>query len=77
MVRHKRILWESEKGEWGLKYKQSYYILKGGRNIMPIAKTYENAELASIIPFTEDKHWYLKLIYTYEDKKGKHMIVSY
>ena len=44
---------------------------------MPIAKTYENAELASIIPFTEDKHWYLKLIYTYEDKKGKHMIVSY
>lgn len=33
------------------------------------------AELASIIPFTEDKCWYLKLIYTYEDKKGKHTVV--
>lgn len=41
----------------------------------PIAKTYENAELASIIPFTEDKRWYLKLIYKYEDKKGKHTVV--
>ena len=41
----------------------------------PIAKPYENAELASIIPFTEDKCWYLKLIYTYEDKKGKHTVV--
>lgn len=41
----------------------------------PIAKTYENAELASIIPFTEDKCWYLKLIYKYEDKKGKHTVV--
>lgn len=41
----------------------------------PIAKTYENAELSSIIPFTEDKCWYLKLIYTYEDKKGKHTVV--
>lgn len=41
----------------------------------PTAKTYENAELASIIPFTEDKRWYLKLIYKYEDKKGKHTVV--
>ena len=32
------------------------------RKDAPIAKTYENAELASIIPFTEDKCWYLKLI---------------
>lgn len=45
------------------------------RKDAPIAKTYENAELASIIPFTEDKCWYLKLIYTYEDKKGKHTVV--
>lgn len=44
-------------------------------SVQDIAKTYENAELASIIPFTEDKCWYLKLIYTYEDKKGKHTVV--
>ena len=44
-------------------------------SVQDIAKTYENAELASIIPFTEDKRWYLKLIYTYEDKKGKHTVV--
>lgn len=43
--------------------------------VTSIAKTYENAELASIIPFTEDKCWYLKLIYKYEDKKGKHTVV--
>lgn len=29
-----------------------------------------NAELTSIISFKEDDRWYLKLIYTYEDKKG-------
>lgn len=34
-----------------------------------------NAKLASIIPFKEKDRWYLKLIYTYEDKKGKHMVV--
>lgn len=34
-----------------------------------------NAELTSIIPFTDDGRWYLKLIYTYEDKKGKHTVV--
>lgn len=34
-----------------------------------------NAELTSIIPFKEKDRWYLKLIYTYEDKKGKHMVV--
>ena len=42
---------------------------------IPIAKTYENAKLADIIPFIEDKCWYLKLIYKYEDKKGKHTVV--
>jgi len=34
-----------------------------------------NAELTSIISFKEDDRWYLKLIYTYEDKKGKHTVV--
>lgn len=34
-----------------------------------------NAELTSIISFKENDRWYLKLIYTYEDKKGKHMVV--
>lgn len=34
-----------------------------------------NAELTSIIPFKEDGRWYLKLIYKYEDKKGKHTAV--
>lgn len=33
------------------------------------------AELSNIIPFTDDGRWYLKLIYTYEDKKGKHTVV--
>ena len=35
----------------------------------------DNAELSSILPFKEDGCWYLKLVYTYEDKKGKHMVV--
>lgn len=34
-----------------------------------------NAELFNIIPFKEDNHWYLELIYKYEDKKGKHTFV--
>lgn len=34
-----------------------------------------HAELYSITPFTDDGRWYLKLIYTYEDKKGKHTVV--
>ena len=34
-----------------------------------------HAELSNIIPFTEDGHWYLTLIYKYEDKKGKHTVV--
>lgn len=34
-----------------------------------------NAELCSIIPFKENGRWYLKLIYTYEDKVGKHTVV--
>ena len=34
-----------------------------------------NAELYSITPFKEDDHWYLKLIYKYENKQGKHTVV--
>ena len=34
-----------------------------------------NTELSNIIPFKEDGDWYLKLIYKYEDKKGKHTVV--
>lgn len=33
------------------------------------------AELSSIVPFKEDGLWYFKLIYKYEDKKGKHTVV--
>ncbi len=34
-----------------------------------------NAELCSITPFKENDRWYLKLIYKYEDKVGKHTVV--
>lgn len=34
-----------------------------------------NAELYSITPFKENDHWYLKLIYKYENKQGKHTVV--
>jgi hypothetical protein len=34
-----------------------------------------NVELYSITPFKEDDCWYLKLIYKYEDKNGKHTVV--
>lgn len=34
-----------------------------------------NAELYSITPFKENDRWYLKLIYKYEDKVGKHIVV--
>lgn len=34
-----------------------------------------NAELYSITPFKENDRWYLKLIYKYEDKVGKHTVV--
>ena len=34
-----------------------------------------NVELSSIIPFKEDERWYLKLIYKYEDKRGRHTVV--
>lgn len=34
-----------------------------------------NVELSSIVPFKEDGLWYFKLIYKYEDKKGKHTVV--
>lgn len=33
-----------------------------------------NVELSDIIPFKENGVWYLKLIYEYEDKKGKHIV---
>lgn len=33
------------------------------------------AELLNIIPFKEDKTWYLSLHYKYEDEKGKHLVV--
>lgn len=31
--------------------------------------------LTDIVPFKEDNCWYVKLIYKYEDKKGKHTVV--
>lgn len=34
-----------------------------------------NAELTSITPFKENDCWYLKLIYKYKDKVGKHTVV--
>lgn len=33
------------------------------------------AELSDIIPFKEDDCWYLKLVYEYDDKKGKHTVI--
>ena len=33
------------------------------------------AELSDIVPFKDGKSWYLKLIYKYEDDKGKHTVV--
>ena len=35
----------------------------------------DNAELYSIISFKEKDRWYLKLIYKYKDKTGKHTVV--
>lgn len=46
------------------------YILEGGPKM-----NRGNAKLSSIIPFKEDGLWYFKLIYKYEDKKGKHTVV--
>ena len=34
-----------------------------------------NVELASITPFKENGYWYLKLVYKYENKMGKHTVV--
>lgn len=48
-------------------------MLRSGRRCAKIGKN--NAELTSIISFKENDRWYLKLIYTYEDKKGKHTVV--
>lgn len=37
---------------------------------------YENAaELSDIIPFRQKEQWYLRLIYKYEDKQGKHTVI--
>ena len=33
------------------------------------------AELSNIVPFKDGESWYLKLIYKYEDEKGKHTVV--
>lgn len=35
----------------------------------------DNATLSAILPFKDGENWYLKLIYEYEDKYGKHMVV--
>lgn len=32
-------------------------------------------KLTNIVPFKEDNRWYFKLVYKYEDKKGKHTVV--
>ena len=42
---------------------------------MNIFTSKNDANLSNIIPFKEDDRWYLKLIYKYEDKKGKHTVV--
>lgn len=34
-----------------------------------------NAELVNITPFKKDNCWYLKLVYKYEDKTGKHTVI--
>lgn len=34
-----------------------------------------NVELTSITPFKENGFWYLKLVYKYENKIGKHTVV--
>lgn len=46
------------------------YILEGGPKM-----NRGDAKLSSILPFKEDGLWYFKLIYKYEDKKGKHTVV--
>ena len=46
------------------------YISEGGPKM-----NRSDAELSDIIPFKEDGRWYFKLIYKYEDKKGKHTVV--
>lgn len=33
------------------------------------------AELSDIIPFKQKEQWYLRLIYKYEDKQGKHTVI--
>lgn len=45
--------------------------LRKGRGLM----SKSNPELTDIIPFKESDLWYLKLVYKYEDKKGKHTVV--
>lgn len=35
----------------------------------------KNVELSDIIPFKQEGRWYLRLIYKYEDEKGKHTVI--
>lgn len=42
---------------------------------MKIANKRQEAKLSNIIPFVEDGRWYLKLVYKYEDRKGKHTVI--
>ena len=42
---------------------------------MKITNKRQDAKLSNIIPFVEDGRWYLKLVYKYEDEKGKHTVV--
>lgn len=40
-----------------------------------MSRNNKEAKLSNIIPFKEDDHWYLELVYKYEDKKGEHTFV--
>ena len=42
---------------------------------MKITNKRQDAKLSNIIPFVENDRWYLKLVYKYEDEKGKHTVV--
>ena len=35
----------------------------------------EAVELSDIIPFKQEGQWYLRFIYKYEDKRGKHTVI--
>lgn len=42
---------------------------------MKITDKRQDAKLSNTIPFVENGRWYLKLVYKYEDEKGKHTVV--